>query len=125
MLMSYTALPGYYGEDEEESEMTLGFWYLFQEALWSTNYYFEDGEDGVVPGGPDVEGSQWIIAKAVYRELVQVLRRKVVWPPQAVLGGWAKGKSCISPGQVTNDGFADQKEKFRWYFAPDHSSYFF
>jgi hypothetical protein len=30
LLLRYTGLPGYYGVDEEASEMTLGFWYLFQ-----------------------------------------------------------------------------------------------
>ena len=31
-------LPGYYGANEEASEMTLGFWYLFQGSLWSVEY---------------------------------------------------------------------------------------
>jgi hypothetical protein len=99
MLLAYTALPGYYGEDEEESEMTLGFWYLFQEALWSTNYYFEDGEDGATPGGPNTEDSQWAMAKAVYSELVQVLRRKVTWPAQDM---WAKGGLFTRPISLIN-----------------------
>jgi hypothetical protein len=45
--------PGFYGTNEDESETTLGFWHLFQEALWSTDYYIEDGEgeDGVVAEG--------------------------------------------------------------------------
>jgi len=43
--------------DEEESEMTLPFWYLFQEALWSTDFIFPgtgmemgmgDGDEEVV-----------------------------------------------------------------------------
>jgi hypothetical protein len=46
LLLSYTLLPGYYGADEEESEMVLGFWYLFQEVIWSTNYYIDPDEDG-------------------------------------------------------------------------------
>jgi hypothetical protein len=109
-LLAYTALPGFYGADEDESEMTLGFWYLFQEALWNTDYYFlqvgtgndQDGAGGFGVGGggvPEKEKDQWVIAKAVYIELVQVLRRKVVWPANSVLRGWAK----------------DQREKFRIY----------
>lgn len=83
--------------------MTLGFWYLFQEALWSVDYSFEDedGEDELGTGRPPLEEEsekekqQNLVAKAVYGELVQVLRRKVVWPQPSILSGWAKGKSCI------------------------------
>lgn len=45
LVLAYTGLAGFYGVDEEESEMTLGFWYLLQEALWSTDFYFEEGGD--------------------------------------------------------------------------------
>ena len=93
LLLAYTGLPGYYGVDEEESEMTLSFWYLYQEALWSTNYYCEDGygERSSVP--PDTgnggEAQEVLMAKAVYSELVKVLRRKVVFPPAG--SGWLRG----------------------------------
>ncbi|KAF8158995.1 hypothetical protein BJ912DRAFT_1069769 [Pholiota molesta] len=65
LLLVYTGLPGYYGVDEDESEMTLGFWYLFQEALWSTDFFVEEeGEEarcrrrgrGRVAAGGDGEG---------------------------------------------------------------------
>ena len=94
LLLAYTGLPGYYGVDEEESEMTLGFWYLYQEALWSTNYYFEDGngERSSVP--PDTgEPQEVLMAKAVYSELVKVLRRKVLFPPAG--SGWLRGWTFI------------------------------
>lgn len=68
--------------------MTLGFWYLFQEALWSTEFYFQEGEDESI-ALPDKENDQVTVAKAVYSELVQVLRRKVVFPPAG--HGWAQG----------------------------------
>lgn len=84
--------------DEEESEMTLGFWYLFQEALWSVDYtYTEDGYDEFEHGRlpldeeNEKEKQQNLVAKAVYSQLVQVLRRKVVWPQAALLNSWAKG----------------------------------
>jgi hypothetical protein len=109
LLLSYTGLPGVYGTDEDESEMTLGFWYLFQEALWSADYYFEDGEGdgGFGAGDGDVgerDKDQWIISKAVYAELVSVLRRKVVYPDRAELSGWAKGRlhSIFSKGHWLN-----------------------
>ncbi|KAF8995387.1 armadillo-type protein [Cyathus striatus] len=84
-------LPGYYGVDEEESEMTLGFWYLFQEALRerrTMGTYFEKSAE---------HDEQMLIAKAVYSELVKVLRRKITFPPPGT--NWAK----------------DQVEKFQTY----------
>lgn len=98
LLLAYTGLPGYYGIDEEESEMTLGFWYLFQEALWCTNYYFEDGDQERSPVPPDTggggEAQEVLMAKAVYSELVKVLRRKVVFPPTG--SGWLRGRTaCV------------------------------
>lgn len=93
LLLVYTGLPGYYGVDEEESEMTLGFWYLFQEALWSTDFYIEDGGDDRSPAPPEhaasEESKQVLVAKAVYTELVKVLRQKVAFPPPG--SGWGRG----------------------------------
>ncbi|KAH9886674.1 ARM repeat-containing protein [Cubamyces lactineus] len=91
LLLQYTALPGYYGADEEESEMTLSFWYLFQEALWNVDYGFDVGEEGDAGNeAEEREREMMPVAKAVYSELVSVLRRKVVWPPRNVLNGWAR-----------------------------------
>ncbi|KAH7882096.1 armadillo-type protein, partial [Phlebopus sp. FC_14] len=91
LLLGYTGLPGYYGADEEESEMTLGFWYLFQESLWSVEYDDDDEERGSAPLAADVdERNRLAIINAVYAELVKILRRKVAWPVQNVLNGWAK-----------------------------------
>jgi hypothetical protein len=42
LMLLYTGFPGWYGIDEQESEMTLGFWYLLQESLWEVG---EGGED--------------------------------------------------------------------------------
>ncbi|KAF8124319.1 armadillo-type protein [Boletus edulis] len=93
LLLGYTGLPGYFGVDEEESEMTLGFWYLFQESLWSVEYDEGgegDDESGSVPP-PDVEESNRLaLVNAVYVELVKILRSKVAWPPQNVLSRWPK-----------------------------------
>ncbi|KAH9477137.1 Importin-13 [Psilocybe cubensis] len=91
LLLAFTALPGHYGVDEEESELTLGFWYLFQEALWSTDYYFEDGDDDRSPAPADTdvaESKQVLMAKAVFSEVVKVLRRKVAFPPSG--SGWSR-----------------------------------
>ena len=42
LMLLYTGFPGYYGVDEEDSELTLSFWYLLQESLWEVG---EGGED--------------------------------------------------------------------------------
>lgn len=86
--MAYTGLPGYYGVDEEESETTLGFWYLFQEALWSCSPELDEDDDDPPS---KMSGEQWNISRAVYSELVQILRRKVVWPDRKTLQGWPRG----------------------------------
>jgi hypothetical protein len=81
LLLAYTGFPGYYGLDEEESEMTLGFWYLFQETLWSTDFLEEDTANG--------NGQQQVAtARAVYSEVVKVLRRKATFPPPG--DNWTK-----------------------------------
>ena len=97
LVLTYTGLPGYYGVDEEESEMTLGFWYLFQEALWSTDFYIEDGDSDRSPPPPDLDESgesmQVLVAKAVYMEVVKVLVMKVAFPPPG--SGWSRGMYVI------------------------------
>ena len=81
LMLSFTALPGSYGVDEEESERVLGFWYLLQESLWAVEF----------PPETEVtrEKEMWTLAKAVYAELVAALRTKVRWPSSPT--GWAKG----------------------------------
>ena len=81
LLFSYTSLPGHYGVDEDESEMTLSFWYLLQEALWTAEY-----PEPAAPGS-----DQWAVANALYLELVVVLKRKVTWPTTAELATWTRG----------------------------------
>ena len=105
LLLVFTGLPGYYGVDEEESEMTLGFWYLFQEALWSTDFYFEEEDRSSAPpeSGDGGDAGQVLVAKAVFIELVKVLRRKVEFPPPG--SGWSRGmlyKHVISTLNLTN-----------------------
>jgi hypothetical protein len=81
LMLSLTALPGSYGIDEEDSERTLGFWYLLQESLWAVEFPPESEATR--------EKEMWAFAKAVYAELVAALRTKVRWPPPPT--GWAKG----------------------------------
>lgn len=105
LLFTYTALPGYYGIDEEESEMTLSFWYLLQEALWNVDYGDDDAaESALTDWAESVQGKQDSrqaseepksnpgVATPIYAELVQVLKRKVSWPGKAELATWTKGR---------------------------------
>ncbi|KAI0056845.1 hypothetical protein BV25DRAFT_1995352 [Artomyces pyxidatus] len=85
LLLAFTGWPGYYGVDEDESEMTLAFWYLFQEALWSVEIPAEQDSEH---RDETKEKELWTVAKAVYSELAAALRTKVRWPPPPV--GWAK-----------------------------------
>ncbi|CAE6434915.1 unnamed protein product [Rhizoctonia solani] len=82
--LGYTGFPGWYGVDEEESEMVLPFWYLLEEALLDAEYV------------GDQNGELWGTAKAIYLQLVNILKHKVTWPAEP---GWAK----------------DQREKFANY----------
>jgi len=89
-LLSYTGLAGYYGVDEEESEMVLGFWYLFQESLWSEDI---SGKDDSPEEQQQKLAQRAALSKVLYVELVKVLRRKVTYPPHG--HGWAKGGSHV------------------------------
>ena len=46
-MLIYTGFPGYYGVDEDDSEATLGFWYLLQESLWEVVESGNDDEDAL------------------------------------------------------------------------------
>lgn len=81
VMLDYTGLPGYYGVDEESSELTNTFWYLFQESLWETSW--ADHPESLA-GDPNA------VVKAVYVELVRILQRKCQYPPEG--HGWPKGK---------------------------------
>jgi hypothetical protein len=92
-VLTFTGLPGFYGVDEEESEMTLGFWYIFQEALWSAEF---DPDEVADEENERVNGKeQWPLVEAVYSELVRVLRAKVVWPVREILNTWSSGESIL------------------------------
>ncbi|KAG6875594.1 hypothetical protein C0992_003156 [Termitomyces sp. T32_za158] len=113
LVLSYTGLRGYYGVDEEESEMTLAFWYLFQEALWSNDYYVEEDVEGSGSTTLDAGAEVQVLAKAAYSELVQVLRRKVAFPGKGA--GWSKGVFLPTTihAQADTPVTIDQVEKFQ------------
>ncbi|TEB20164.1 ARM repeat-containing protein [Coprinellus micaceus] len=91
LFMAYTGLQGFYGEDEEESELTLSFC---------------------------KDPAQVTMAKSVYIELVQILRKKVAFPPSPT--GWNKdqidkfnvyrrdvGDTLINAFYVLRDDYAE------------------
>lgn len=118
-LLSYTGLPGHAGIDEEESELTLAFWYLFQESLWTADYHPDFDEDGAGPSG--LEGEQATVTQALYRELVQILRRKVVWPSDSP---WQRGEYLHLQPHIILPRHTDQCEKFQ-VFVHCHPAFFF
>uniref|UniRef100_A0A0W0G8H2 Uncharacterized protein n=1 Tax=Moniliophthora roreri TaxID=221103 RepID=A0A0W0G8H2_MONRR len=79
LLLAYTGFPGYYGVDEDVSEMTLGFWYLLQEALWNNDFYIEEGGEPSL-ADQQTSGDQTTVARELYVEVVRVLRRKIKYP---------------------------------------------
>ncbi|KAL7414593.1 armadillo-type protein [Mrakia frigida] len=89
LMLGFSSLPGYYGLDEDVSEMTLGFWSLFQEALTASPHI--ETADAPVPG------NEWNIALQIFGELLRRMRGKCVLPRDG--GGWMK----------------DQTDKFRVY----------
>ncbi|KAF8188698.1 armadillo-type protein [Pholiota molesta] len=124
LLLVYTGLPGYYGVDEDESEMTLGFWYLFQEALWSTDFFVEEEGEEAAPAVPETgeggESQQVVMAKAVFRELVQILRRKVAFPPPN--SGWSRDQ--IDKFQVYRRDVGDTLINAYYVLRNDMLAYF-
>jgi importin-13 len=91
LMLGYTGLPGYFGVDEDESELCLAFWYLLQEALWTVDFV-SDREPGEENEGQSNEEVQWEVAYSVYEQLVDILRRKVTWPREEELSQWSKGQ---------------------------------
>ncbi|KAG8802127.1 hypothetical protein FRC17_006479, partial [Serendipita sp. 399] len=45
LMLLYTGFPGFFGTEEEDSESTLGFWYLLQESLWEAGEEEEEAND--------------------------------------------------------------------------------
>src|SRR5690349_17616805 len=88
LMLDFTGLPGWYGVDEDESDACLHYCYLLQESLWAIDFSnpVEDGD-----GWDRTEGRHWAFAAQIYKEVQEVLRRKVTWPRKDVLKGWPKG----------------------------------
>lgn len=116
-LLSLSSLPGYFGVDEDISNIGLDVWEMLQEGIIDS--VGEDGEDPI-PGKTDAK-QIWAIAKDVFGALVPALRRKVQWPPEDTLRTWPKGEIRIrfneAPKAMSNDDIPrpDVKEKFRVY----------
>ena len=73
-----------------------------QEALWNVAY----------PETPRMD-----IAKAVFLEVVAVIRKKITWPDPVALRGWTQGE-CSPLVLRCLTSRADQREKFGVYEIP-------
>lgn len=91
LMLGYTGFPGWYGVDEEDSELCLAFWYLLQESLWSVDFV-NDVDPDEKKQIEEKEEKEMQIPNEIYTELVTILKRKVTWPPKDALGQWSKGK---------------------------------
>ncbi|KAG0228175.1 hypothetical protein BGW42_002332 [Actinomortierella wolfii] len=111
MMMRLAGFPGYYAEDETISDMTLNFWYMLQESLSELPSYEDDNANGTGDGGDyeeevvvdsissasqtvglDQESIRAIKAASVeiYKELIEVLRAKLEFPPQKEWSKWTR-----------------------------------
>ncbi|KAI0033743.1 armadillo-type protein [Vararia minispora EC-137] len=117
LMLSFTSLPGYYGVDEEESEMTLGFWYTFQEALWSAEVSEEDRSY------QESENGMMEVSKAIYSELATVLRTKVRWPSEKIR--WPKGNYRRDVGDTLINAYYVLRGDMLAYYLNDLSDRLF
>ncbi|KAG0332331.1 hypothetical protein BG004_001301, partial [Podila humilis] len=113
MMMGFAGFPGYYAEDETISDSTLNFWYMLQESLSelpsedSGSGEGDDDDDGPQTGqqqvlstissassivGLDQQSVQTIKKTSlhIYTRLVNVLRKKLEFPPQAEWLTWTR-----------------------------------
>ena len=85
ILLSLSSFPGYFGVDEEISDLCLSFWYLFQEALWNA----DDSTTKPVSN----EDEKQAVVKRLYVRVVKALRGKAMWPSPG--HSWSKGMPVL------------------------------
>lgn len=97
-MLAFVGLPGHFGIDEETSDQALAFWFELQESIWDG----DDGDEDQQEGGGEAE--KMVVMKAVYVELVKVLKRKVTIPLPGKQN-WTKGMPIFLFGstQYVND----------------------
>ncbi|KAJ1975437.1 hypothetical protein H4R33_006655 [Dimargaris cristalligena] len=112
-LLRYTDYPGYFGHDQEISELPLNFWYLFQEGIADFDMDSHDPDPfTLIPSTGDLAGSYreanpavgaplppsgsatgqlpMVAIRAFFRNLVHTLTGKLVYPPLAEWASWPK-----------------------------------
>lgn len=109
IMLGFTGFPGYFGMDEEESELTLGFWYMLQESLWEADFPDDETQTKVMD-----------LAKQLYREVVSVLRRKVTWPAEN--GVWDAGNSILIHFHMNDIHFQSKQKSLE---CKNHSALLF
>jgi len=103
LIMRLTTYPGYFGEEQEISEIPLNFWYVLQETLADSDMLPVTVERHASRNGLTNE-VVWVNKSfenifIVYRQLVLALRDKAMLPPEPEFAQWPK----------------DVKDKFRIY----------
>ncbi|KAI8584692.1 hypothetical protein K450DRAFT_217528 [Umbelopsis ramanniana AG] len=103
LMMSLTTYPGYFGEDQEISEIPLNFWYVLQETLADKDWLPVTAEKHKQRNGLTNEVI-WLDkgvenTYVVYQQLVLALRDKAMLPSEAEFTHWSK----------------DVRDKFRIY----------
>ncbi|KAH8553571.1 armadillo-type protein [Umbelopsis sp. PMI_123] len=99
LIMNLTTFPGYFGEDQEISEIPLNFWYVLQETLADKDWLPVTADKHKVRDGMTNE-VVWLDKNfentfVVYRQLVLALRDKAMLPPEAEFTNWSKGKTYL------------------------------
>jgi hypothetical protein len=95
LMMSLTTYPGYFGEDQEISEIPLNFWYVLQETLADKDWLPVTAEKHKHRNGLTNEVA-WLDKGVentfvVYRQLVLALRDKAMLPSEMEFAHWSKG----------------------------------
>lgn len=103
MMIGFVGYPGYFGADQEISEIPLNFWSDLQESMVDAEDLFGGGagkdeeelvDEEEAARREEKEEEQRRVKEAaslVYRKLVEVLRMKIEYPEEEEWAGWTKG----------------------------------
>lgn len=128
LIMRLTTYPGYFGEEQEISEIPLNFWYVLQETLADSDMLPVTVERHASRNGLTNE-VVWVNKSfenifIVYRQLVLALRDKAMLPPEPEFAQWPKGRTVFLKLNLWMPSFVftilsqrsiDVKDKFRIY----------
>ena len=87
-LILLTSFPGYFGDDEQISDLGLPVWAYLQEEVT---------DNGIVATESGFGDPRWATVKQVFEALVDGLCRKVELPSDEEYQAWPKGEGELSP----------------------------